>query len=270
MVRRKTALAMGAATVAAVALVLVAASGYRSRDRLRAIVQGQCLPHWIHEHRPDPCLSVSVGAADAAALARGYAILHDRKGGAHFLLITTRTLTGIESPELEEPGAPNYFDAAWRSRELLAAYLGHPVPRSAVGMALNSIRARSQDQLHIHIECLRPGIFAALARSADRIPPRWTEMELDGQAYQALRISGEDLGAQNPVQLLAAAMPAPSVQAGKYTVLVTGMQYADGRDLRCSPVRQRLAPSYCWIQGVRWAGLLKSRGVRQRLDVITS
>ena len=56
-------------------------------------------------------MSVTVGAADGSAIEdTGYAILHDRKGGAHSLLISdAQRFTGIESPELAAPGAPNYF-----------------------------------------------------------------------------------------------------------------------------------------------------------------
>jgi CDP-diacylglycerol pyrophosphatase len=225
--RRKAAVAIATA-VAMLAMLGAAAVTEPERDRLRIIVQQQCLPLWLKEHRADPCLSVSLEASNAAAPDRGYAILHDRKGGAHLLLISTRSITGIESPELAEPGAPNYFDAAWKARGLLAGYLGHSVPRSAVGLALNSIRARSQDQLHIHIECLSRAIFAALAQNAQRIRARWSEVTLDGWPYQAVRIDGEDLGARNPVQLLAAGMPRDLVRAGQFTVLVAGMQYADG------------------------------------------
>jgi CDP-diacylglycerol pyrophosphatase len=214
-------------TVAAGAL-LAAAAIDPSRDRLRSIVQQQCVPLWLREHRADPCMSVDVGVADAAGLAQGYAILHDRKGGAHFLLIATRSITGIESPELEEPGAPDYFALSWQARAVLASYLGHAVPRSAVGMALNSIRARSQDQLHIHIECLGRGIFSALQQNAARIHEQWSQVTLAGWTYQALRISGDDLDAHNPLRLLAAGMPPEAVRAGTFTMLVAGMQYADG------------------------------------------
>ncbi|HEY2808740.1 MAG TPA: CDP-diacylglycerol diphosphatase [Steroidobacteraceae bacterium] len=225
--RRDTAVAIATA-VATAAMLSAAAVTEPQRDRLRLIVQQQCVPLWLKEHRADPCLSVSIEVSSAAARDRGYAILHDRKGGAHLLLISTRSITGIESPELEEPGAPNYFDAAWKARGMLASYLGHSVPRSAVGLAMNSIRARSQDQLHIHIECLGRGIFAALAQNAQRIRPTWSQITLDGWPYQALRIDGADLGAQNPVQLLAAGMPGDLVRAGQFTMLVAGMQYADG------------------------------------------
>ncbi len=224
---RKSALAAGMA-VTALLLLTAGAPIDPARDRLRMIVQQQCLPLWLREHRADPCVSVNVGSADGSAIDSGYAILHDRKGGAHFLLISTRSITGIESPELEEPEAPNYFDAAWRARELLASFLGHAVPRAAVGMALNSIRARSQDQLHIHIECLGRGIFTALVQNAQRIRPSWGEIVLDGWTYQALRIDGRELGARNPVQLLATGVAADRARIGAFTVLVAGMQYADG------------------------------------------
>ncbi|MBS0578573.1 MAG: CDP-diacylglycerol diphosphatase [Proteobacteria bacterium] len=78
-----------------------------ARDRLRAIVQGQCVPHWLATRSPAPC--ARVGGEDPAP---SYAVLHDRKGGAHFLLIPTRTLLGMESPEARDGQAVNYFAAA--------------------------------------------------------------------------------------------------------------------------------------------------------------
>src|SRR5580700_11395305 len=112
-----------------------------NRDALREIVQDECVVHWQQRHTAAPCERV----------AETYAVLADRKGGAHFLLIPTRTVTGIESPEVRAHGALNYFESAWRAREVLNGAAGHSVPRDAVGMAVNQVRSRSQDQLHIHI-----------------------------------------------------------------------------------------------------------------------
>jgi len=134
-------------------------SAAADRDALRAIVQEQCLVHWSQQRSPLPCESVG---AD-------FAVLADRKGGAHFLLIPTRTIAGIESPEVLERGAPNYFAAAWQARDRLAAKVGHEVSRSAVGLALNPKHARSQDQLHIHIECLRADVAASLRAASGHI-----------------------------------------------------------------------------------------------------
>ena len=115
------------------------------------IVQQECLPLWLKEHRADPCLSVTVGAADGPHTTQATRSSTTARAGRTSCSSRRARITGIESPELEEPGAPNYFDAAWKSREALALYLGRPVSRTAVGLALNSRRARSQDQLHIHI-----------------------------------------------------------------------------------------------------------------------
>ncbi|MGH7189912.1 MAG: CDP-diacylglycerol diphosphatase, partial [Acetobacteraceae bacterium] len=68
----------------------------------------------------------------------GFAVLHDQKGGAHFLLIPIRAISGIESAELRAPGTLNYFDAAWKARDTLAAAVGHRLARSEVGLAVNS------------------------------------------------------------------------------------------------------------------------------------
>src|SRR5271169_1662823 len=164
-----------------------------NHDALRQIVQDECLVHWQQQHSAAPCERVGAG----------FAVLADRKGGAHFLLIPTRTVAGIESPEVLEPGAPNYFAAAWQARDRIAAVLGHAVPRSAVGLAVNPKHARSQDQMHIHIECLRADVAGSLRAASTGLTGAWSSIQVVGWHFDALRILGEDLGASNPIRLLA-------------------------------------------------------------------
>jgi CDP-diacylglycerol pyrophosphatase len=158
----------------------------------------------------------------------GWAVLADRKGGAHFLLIPTRTVAGIESPEVLEPGAPNYFQAAWQARDRLAAVVGYEVPRSAVGLAVNPKQSRSQDQMHIHIECLRADVAASLRAASTNLSGTWSSIEVAGWHFDALRILGEDLGKSNPIRLLADRMPDPQSRREEYSLVVAGMQYPEG------------------------------------------
>src|SRR5262249_8764950 len=148
---------------------------------------------------------------------------HDRKGGAHYLLIPVRTVRGIDEREVLGAAAPNYFAAAWLGRTALADATGRALPRSAVGMAINPLRARSQDQLHIHIECLRPGVYQGLKQAADALHDTWSQVRIDGADYQALRVSGADLGA-NPFALIAQGVPGSMNQ---YSLLVAGMEFRD-------------------------------------------
>jgi CDP-diacylglycerol pyrophosphatase len=209
----------------AILAVTLAASAGRSLaggDELRAIVQEQCLPHWLETHDPAPC--ERVGAPDGAPVNPAYALLHDRKGGAHFLLIPTRTVRGIDEREVIGAEAPNYFAAAWLARDVLASAVGRQIPRAAVGMAINPLRSRSQDQLHIHIECLRAGIYQGLRQAADELRTTWSQVRIDGADYQVLRVRGAELGA-NPFALVAAGVPGAM---NHYSLLVAGMEFRDG------------------------------------------
>jgi CDP-diacylglycerol pyrophosphatase len=197
-----------------------------SRDRLRFIVQQQCLPHWRAAQDPAPC--VSVEADGRGVEPRGFAVLADRKGGAHFLLIPTQTIRGVESPAARAPGALNFFDAAWQARAVLAGVVGHAVPREAVGLAVNQRRARSQDQLHIHISCVRDEVAHALRAQADGIGAGWSEVELGGYRYEAMRIMGERPGAANPFELLAAGLPGAAGSMEHFTMLLGGMDFREG------------------------------------------
>lgn len=212
------------AIASAAAILFAAAASCANRDALREIVQDQCLAHWREQHSAAPCVELHLD--DAAHAEQGYAVLADRKGGAHFLLIPTRTISGIESPMLEEPNAPSYFEAAWRAHERLDGVVGRQVPVRFIGLAVNPPHARSQDQLHIHIECLRPDVYQTLAGQAAQLSASWTPLTLAGTSYWARRISG-DLGAENPFKLLAAHFPDAGRSMGDYTLVVAGAPSED-------------------------------------------
>ncbi len=196
------------------------------RNQLRFIVQQECLPNWLRTHHPAPCISVSLMGRGPQA--QGFALLADEKGGAHFLLIPTRSISGIESPELRATGTLNFFDAAWHARAALDAVVGHSVPRDVVGLAVNSIWARSQDQLHIHIGCMRSSVYDALRAAAGRIGRSWSPITLRGFHYQALRIMGESLGSMNPFELLADDLPGAKAKMGRFMLFVAGMDFKQG------------------------------------------
>ena len=197
-----------------------------NRDALRQIVEEQCVVHWLRKKGPAPCASVYLSDPDRDSA--GYAVLADIKGGAHFLLIPTTTTAGIESPEVLAANAPNYFAAAWRARGEIVALLGRTVTRDVIGLAVNPQRARTQDQLHIHIECLGREIHRVLKAAANRLNDSWSPITLAEGQYQALRLMGEDLGTANPFALLAERMPGAKRDMGAYTLMVAGMQFKDG------------------------------------------
>jgi CDP-diacylglycerol pyrophosphatase len=189
------------------------------RDALRHIVQDQCVPHWRQLQDPAPC---------ARIVPPDFAVLADRKGGAHYLLIATGNVTGIEDPALLADAAPNYFAAAWNARDRLDSVIGHPLRREAVGLAINSAIMRGQDQMHIHIECVKPGVSRVLHAAAAALGRQWSPLLLDDRVYSALRIDGEDLAGKDPFRLLANGVPGARADMRAFTIVVVGMQFADG------------------------------------------
>jgi CDP-diacylglycerol pyrophosphatase len=196
------------------------------RSALRQIVQNQCVLNWQEHHNPAPCERVFL--ADPKNASSGYAVLAASGGGAHYLLIPTRTMSGTESSELLDPDAPNYFAEAWRARGLLASFVGHDIPRSAVGLAVGIAQSRAQDQFHVHIECLQQDAFRVLRASADSLADAWSPVTIAGSTYEARRILGDGLDASNLFELLATLSADARHHMGNYTLIVAGMQYAGG------------------------------------------
>jgi CDP-diacylglycerol pyrophosphatase len=196
------------------------------RDALRDLVQNQCLTNWRAHHDPAPCERIVVSGAQSDS--PGYAVVKDRESGAHFLLGPLKTMTGTDSAELLDPDLPNFFAEGWTARDLLSDFVGHAVPRTAVGLALNTARERDQNQFHLHIECLRPDVAEALSAGAANITNKWSPITVVGFTYQAMRITDPSLEATNPFELLAKLNTDARHHMETYTMLIAGMQYADG------------------------------------------
>src|SRR5258707_234165 len=196
------------------------------RSALRQIVQEQCVVNWQENHNPAPCERVVL--ADPKNASSGYAVLAAAGGGAHYLLVPTRTMAGIVSSELLDPDAPNYFAEAWHVRKLISSFVGHDVPRKVVGLAIGIAVSRAQDQFHVNIECLQQDAFRALRASSDNFTDAWSPITVAGSTYQARRIMGDVLDASNLFELLAALSPDARHHMGNYTLIVAGMQFKRG------------------------------------------
>lgn len=215
-------------------LLLLAAGpalpAHAARGELREIVQQRCLPDWLQHRDPAPCLRVALpdDPSSGPAAEADYALLADRKGGAHFLVIPVRTLGGIESPELLTGRLPNYFAAAWQVRGVLAARVAHAVPATAVALAINSRYSRGQDQLHIHIECQGAALHATLGANASRLTGQWMPLSVGNDTWLARRVTGSSLQHADPFRLLAAGVPDAGKHMALYTLIVAGMRFRDG------------------------------------------
>lgn len=186
------------------------------------IVHGKCVPDEETARDPSPCAAVD--------LVHGYAVLKDINGIAQFLLIPTARTGGIEDPAILAPDAPNYWDAAWRSRYFVEERLHTALPRDNVALAINSVVGRTQNQLHIHIDCIRPDVQAALAANLAKIGETWAPFPepLAGHGYRAMRINHETLDGVNPFRLLADGDPKAGSDMGDQTLVLVGETFADG------------------------------------------
>jgi CDP-diacylglycerol pyrophosphatase len=160
----------------------------------------------------------------------GFAILKDRNGDTQFLLIPTRRLQGIESPELLAPDAPNFWQAAWLARTYVIARVGHDLPRNAIGLAINSAGQRSQDQLHIHIDCVDPKVTKSIINNLNAIGDGWGELPvlLAGRHFRARRVNQSDLQGLNLFQILQ--QDAAGLDLGQETLVVIGATFGEARD----------------------------------------
>ncbi len=209
-------------------VILTISSGFfasttRAADSgaLWRVVHDLCVTDMRISGHAAPCVAVD--------LARRYAVLKDLRGRTQLLLIPTDRVTGIESPLLLAPGAPNYWRQAWEVRPLFDKRAGRTVPREDLAMAVNSLNGRTQNQLHIHIDCIRPGLKLALQTGVAGLSSRWGPFGgfADGR-YKARWVEGDDLGDRDPFKLLAED-PAAAADMADETLVMAAASKPDGQ-----------------------------------------
>jgi CDP-diacylglycerol pyrophosphatase len=186
------------------------------------IVHELCVPDMQARGHPAPCAVVN--------LAGGYAVLKDIQGPTQYLVIPTARVTGIESPALLAQTSPNYWQAAWSSRQLFEQSAGRAVPRQDIGLAINSALGRTQNQLHIHIDCVQPSVRDALSQHLGKISVRWSTLAVGPRQhrYRVRWLADAELATQDPFKLLARDDRLARADMGRETMALIGAVRPDG------------------------------------------
>ena len=170
-----------------------------SRDVLWIALQG-CLLTKKTTGRAFPCLSVDLGDEDRP----GTAVLRAPGQPTHTVVMPTVAVVGLEAPQLQQAAGNTYWKAALAARSYVVSALGGRLPVEQVGLAVNSVGGRSQDQLHIHLDCIRPTVRAALKRHSLRLRENWTAFPtpLVGGRFMVRRIDAAAVDGFNPFAAL--------------------------------------------------------------------
>ena len=202
---------------------LAGAAHAANPNALWNIVHGRCVPNEEQHQNPTPCALVDL----AGGVARGYVVLKDLVGATQYLVLPTARITGIESPSLLAPNAPDYIQDAWAARRFTMARAPTPLTREDIALAVNSEFGRTQNQLHIHVDCIRIDVRDALVKHQGEIGESWKPfpIPLVGQTYIARRLDQPDLTGVNVFALLAQSSPEAAAHMGSYTLVVAGASF---------------------------------------------
>lgn len=177
----------------------VRAAGDPGRDVLWAALK-TCVLAKTLANRTFPCLGVDLGDKTRP----GTAILRAPGEPTHIIVLPTDTVAGLEAPALRGARGAAYWRAALAARHFVSDSLKGRVPVEEIGMAVNSARGRSQDQLHIHLDCMKPRVLAALRTHGHGIRGTFAPLPvaLAGDRYFALRVPAAEAERFNPFAAL--------------------------------------------------------------------
>ena len=171
-----------------------------------------------------PCRQIDL----AGGKERGYVIVKPPLIN-DMIVAPTRSVAGVEDVFLQSDDAPNYFAAAWRARSLLVGRGGREPDWDEVGLVVNPVMIRSQDQLHIHIGCILPRVQKALTIVAPQVPvATWARLPevVPHIAFWGTRVAKSNLEGVEPFRLAAEALSDKMTERGRITIMVAGVRVA--------------------------------------------
>ena len=201
-------------------------------DALWRIVNEQCVPHQRNNQNPEPCAKVD--------LPSGFVLLKDINGPLQYLLLPTDKMNGMESPELLQAKTANFLWLAWQQRNVMSVRRSAHVPEDVVSLTINSATGRSQNQLHIHISCLRADVRDQLNQYANTVSTDWQTfpVSLAGNQYIARKITAAEFSQRSPFIMLATQVPQAREHMGRYSLAMA--QLADGEWIALATERNLL------------------------------
>ncbi|HKM98426.1 MAG TPA: CDP-diacylglycerol diphosphatase [Buttiauxella sp.] len=201
-------------------------------DALWRIVNEQCVPHQRNSPNPEPCTKVD--------LLSGFVLLKDINGPLQYLLLPTAKMNGMESPELLQAKTANFLWLAWQQRNVMSVRRGAHVPDDVVSITINSAIGRSQNQLHIHISCLRTDVRDQINQYAYSVSTDWQPfpVSLAGNQYIARKVTAAEFSQRSPFIMLATQVPQAREHMGRYSLAMA--QLADGEWIALATERNLL------------------------------
>lgn len=198
-----------------VSFVCIALNYNSKADHLWQIISQQCIPRQQLKNNPIPCRQVNIS--------NGYVVMKDRNGPLQFLLMPVAKITGIESPKLLNPATPNFFAEAWRARHFMEEKHGNLIDDRIYALAVNSRWGRSQNQLHIHISCLRPDIRHRLDVLSPKLNATWQTHQLGVREYQLRVVTRDEFKRTSPFIRLANELPDARDEMGSYGIAIAAL-----------------------------------------------
>ncbi|MFG1175450.1 CDP-diacylglycerol diphosphatase [Erwiniaceae bacterium CAU 1747] len=188
-------------------------------DALWKIVSQQCVVGEQQKSDPSPCRLVNE--------ADGYVVLKDRNGPLQFLLLPIAKITGVESPKLLSPATPNFLAEAWRARHFIEERLGATINDRVYALAVNAQWGRTQNQLHVHISCLRSDIRQQLDALDSTLNAHWQTHQLGEHNYFIRAITRDEFKRTSPFIRIAKELPGAYENMGRYGIAIATLK--DGR-----------------------------------------
>ncbi|WBM70575.1 CDP-diacylglycerol diphosphatase [Buttiauxella sp. WJP83] len=218
--RRRTIVLIILLLIVAVVCGLTLRQYLHHPDALWRIVSEQCVPHQRDNQNPEPCAKVD--------LQTGYVLLKDINGPLQYLLLPTAKMSGMESPELLQSKTANFLWLAWQQRNVMSMRHESPIPDSVISLTINSATGRTQNQLHIHISCLRTDVREQLNQYSNTLSTQWQAfpVTLAGNQYIARKVTEAEFSQYSPFILLASQVSQVRENMGHYGLAMA--QLKDG------------------------------------------